>query len=218
MYIPAHFAETRIDVLHQLIQAHPLGALVTLEPQGLNANHLPFLISPPSAGAPCGTLRAHIARSNPLWQKQDPSSEALVIFQGAQTYISPNWYEEKQRSGKVVPTYNYAVVHAHGRLRIMDDAAWLLGLLQELTARHEADQPAPWQLSDAPPDYVEKLLAAIVGIEIPLTRLEGKWKVSQNRPTGDQSKIAAGLRASATPDALAMAALVAAAAPRDTCA
>ena len=208
MYIPAHFAEQRIDVLHQLIQAHPLGTLVTLEPQGLNANHLPFEIAAPSAEAPFGTLRAHIARANPIWKNLATATDALIVFQGPQAYITPGWYEEKKRSGKVVPTYNYAVVHAHGPVKIIDDVQWLSALLQGLTSRYEAAQAAPWSISDAPEEYIQKMLAAIIGIEIPLTRISGKWKASQNRTAPDRASIAAGLRASAEPDAVAMAALM----------
>ncbi|WP_394780510.1 FMN-binding negative transcriptional regulator [Undibacterium sp.] len=189
MYLPAHFAEERLDVLHQLIHAHPLGTLVTLDAGGLNANHIPFEIAAPEADAPYGVLRAHIARGNSLWKTASKEVDALVVFQGAQHYISPGWYEEKQVSGKVVPTYNYATVHASGPLRVIDDPAWLLALLNRLTNRHEAIQQAPWQVADAPADYVEKMLGAIIGIEIPVTRMLGKWKVSQNRSEADRLKV-----------------------------
>lgn len=209
MYVPAHFAEQRPEVLQQLMHAHPLGALVTLEPDGLNACHIPFEIAPASAAAPHGTLRAHIARNNPLWRHASAAIDALVIFQGPHAYITPSWYAEKQASGKVVPTYNYATVHAYGPLRIIDDAAWLQALLERLTNRHEAGRARPWQLGDAPPDYIEKMLGAIIGIEIPLRRVTGSWKTSQNRSAADRATIAAGLRASGDTDALAMAGLVA---------
>lgn len=208
MYIPTHFSEERIEVLHQLIQEHPLGTLVTIEQQGMNANHLPFEIAAPTADAPFGTLRAHIARSNPLWQNLDSSKESLIVFQGAQTYISPSWYEEKKRSGKVVPTYNYAVVHGYGMLRIVDDAQWLLNLLHRLTDHHEGKRTTPWKVSDAPENYIQKMLAAIIGIEIPLSKLSGKWKVSQNRPEQDRLNIAAELRMSTGQNAQAMATLI----------
>lgn len=210
MYIPSHFAEGRLEVLHQLIRSHPLGTLVTLEQDGMNANHLPFEIAAPSADAPFGTLRAHIARSNPLWKNLHNTKEALVVFQGEQAYITPNWYEEKKLSGKVVPTFNYAVVHAHGSLRVVDDAQWLLSLLHRLTDQHEGKRASPWQVSDAPEDYLQKMLTAIIGIEIPLARLSGKWKVSQNRPQQDRLNIAAGLREDGDQTKAAMAALVAA--------
>ena len=202
MYIPSHFAEERLEVLHQLIHAHPLGTLVTLDADGLNANHIPFEIAAPTADAPHGILCAHIARNNPLWKTASKEVEALVVFQGAQHYISPGWYEEKKISGKVVPTYNYATVHAHGPLRIIDDPVWLHALLQRLTTRHEAIQQAPWQVGDAPADYIEKMLSAIIGIQIPITRLAGKWKVSQNRSEADRLKVVQGLRElnSAHPD------------------
>lgn len=189
MYIPTHFAEERLEVLHQLIHAHPLGTLVTLDADGLNANHIPFEIAAPTEQAPYGILRAHIARNNSLWKTASKEVEALVVFQAAQHYISPGWYEEKQTSGKVVPTYNYAVVHAHGPLHVIDDAAWLHALLQRLTNRHESIQASPWKVDDAPADYIEKMLGAIIGIEIPLSKLAGKWKVSQNRPSADRQKV-----------------------------
>lgn len=194
MYAPAHFIEQRLDVLHALIHAHPLGTLVTHDDDGLCADHIPFEIGAATLDAPFGVLRCHVARANALWRLDAP---VLVVFQGPQAYISPAWYEEKARSGKVVPTFNYAVVHAHGRARIVDDPAWLLALLERLTDQHEAQQAAPWRVADAPPDYIAKMMAAIVGIEIPLTRLQGKWKISQNRSLADQQAIAAGLQTSA---------------------
>ena len=195
MYIPSHFVEQRLDVLHQLMHDHPLGTLVTLTPDGLDACHIPFEIAPASADAPHGTLRAHIARNNPLWRNASAALDALVVFQGPQAYITPSWYQEKAVSGKVVPTYDYATVHAYGPLRIIDDAAWLHALLERLSRRHEASRAQPWQLADAPPDHIEKMLAAIIGIEIPLSRVIGSWKASQNRSQADRSTIAAGLRA-----------------------
>lgn len=210
MYNTNHFTEERIDVLHELMQTNPLGTLVTLEPDGMNANHLPFEIIAPSAEAPFGTLRAHCARSNPLWKNLSSSNESLIVFQGAQTYITPSWYEEKKLSGKVVPTYNYAVVHGYGKVRVVEDPQWILNLLQSLTKYHEDKQATPWQISEAPESYIETMLAAIIGIEIPLTRLTGKWKVSQNRPEQDRLNIAAGLRMNAEQNAQTMATLVAA--------
>ncbi|MEC5159190.1 transcriptional regulator [Janthinobacterium sp. CG_23.3] len=192
MYQPALFEESRLDVLHALIDAHPLGAVVTHGAAGLGADHIPFEVGAPTAEAPFGVLRGHVARANPLWRHE---ADTLVLFQGAQAYITPAWYEEKARTGKVVPTYNYAVVHGYGRLRAIDDPQWLLAMLERLTARHEAAQAAPWRVDDAPPDFIAKTLAAIVGIEIPLTRIEGKWKTSQNRSARDKRSIAAGLGA-----------------------
>jgi transcriptional regulator len=189
MYAPSHFEETRLDTLHALIEAHPLGTLVTHGAAGLDADHIPFEIAAPTPGAPFGTLRAHVARANPLWRQG--GAPVLVVFQGPSGYVSPSLYLEKPLSGKVVPTYNYAVVHAHGLLRAVEDPAWILALLERLTGRHEASRAAPWRVADAPPAYIETLLAAIVGIEIPLDRLQGKWKLSQNRPPADQAAVAA---------------------------
>ncbi|NHQ92824.1 FMN-binding negative transcriptional regulator [Janthinobacterium lividum] len=211
MYSPASFREERLEVLHGLIDAHPLGALVRHDADGLCADHLPFEIAAPTPEAPFGTLRAHVARANPLWRNAGGNDEALVIFHGPHAYITPAWYAEKQRSGKEVPTFNYAVVHAHGPLRAIDDAAWLLGLVERLTARHEAGLAAPWQVSDAPAGYIEKLLKAIVGIEIPLTRITGKWKLGQNRSMQDQASMAHGLALDTQPGAAqALGALIAA--------
>nr|WP_314607144.1 FMN-binding negative transcriptional regulator [uncultured Janthinobacterium sp.] len=209
MYSPASFREERLDVLHGLMAAHPLGALVLHGADGLCADHLPFEIAAPTSDAPFGTLRAHVARANPLWRAA--GAGCMVIFQGPHAYITPAWYAEKQRSGKEVPTFNYAVVHAHGPLRAIDDRAWLLGLVTRLTARHEADQAAPWQVSDAPADYIDKMLKAIVGIEIPLTRITGKWKLGQNRSMQDQATMAHGLALDTQPGAAqALGALIAA--------
>ncbi len=204
MYLPRQFEETRIDVLHRLIRAHPLGALVTTGANGLEANHVPFEIDPDPA--PFGTLRAHVARANPVWR--EGAGDALVIFQGPERYVTPSWYRSKQEDGKVVPTWNYAVVHAHGVLRPVDDAAWLRAFVTRLTDRHEGRRAAPWKVTDAPADYVDKLLTAIVGIELPIARLAGKWKVSQNRPAADRAGVIAGLEADGDDAARAMAAAV----------
>jgi transcriptional regulator len=188
MYLPSHFEETRLEALHALVEAHPLGTLVTHSVQGLGADHIPFEIAAPSAAAPFGILRAHVARANPLWRQA--GAEVLAVFQGPSAYVSPSLYEEKPVTGKVVPTYNYAVVHAHGVLRAIEDPAWILALLERLTGRHEAARAAPWAVRDAPPEFVDTLLKAIVGIEIPIGRLQGKWKLSQNRPQSDQAAVA----------------------------
>lgn len=215
MYTPAHFAETRPEVLRALIDAHPLGTLVTLGSAGLDANHIPFEFDPaPSAAAPHGTLRAHVARANPVWRDFAPDLDVLVIFQGSQAYITPSWYaDSKPAQGKVVPTWNYCTVHAHGPLRVIDDPAWLHAQIGRLVARHEAARPVTWHVADAPADFIAKQVAAIVGIEIPVTRLAGKWKVSQNRSAGDRAGVAAGLAGTGSDEARAMAALVAPAAP-----
>jgi len=204
MYLPKHFEETRVDVLHGLIRAHPLGALVTRSGDGLEANHIPFEIDPDPA--PFGTLRAHVARANPVWR--EGLGEALVIFQGPEIYVSPSWYPSKREGGKVVPTWNYAVVHAYGALRAVDDAAWLRTFVERLTDRHEAARPDRWHVTDAPPDYVDKMVTAIVGIELPVARLAGKGKVSQNRPAADRAGVIAGLEADGDDAARAMAAAV----------
>jgi transcriptional regulator len=203
VYLPSHFEETRVESLHELIREHSLGTLVTLGSQGLNANHVPFEIE--ATPAPFGTLQCHVARVNPVWRDFSKDSETLVIFQGAQIYITPSWYATKKETGKVVPTYNYLVVHAYGRLRVVEDRAWLRNLVERLTNRHEAGRQEPWKVTDAPEDYLETMLGAIVGIEIPVTRLLGKWKASQNRPTVDRDGVARGLSEIDAADARAMA-------------
>ena len=206
MYLPRHFEETRVPVLHELIGAHPLGTVVVLTAGGLAANHIPLEVDPDPA--PFGTLRGHIARANPLWKDASADVEALVVFQGPNTYISPAWYPTKAASGKVVPTWNYAVVHAHGMPRFIDDRAWLRGFVERLTNRHEAARRDPWKVTDAPADYIEKQLAGIIGLEIPVSRLVGKWKVSQNRPDQDREGAIAGLRERGGETATAMADLI----------
>jgi transcriptional regulator len=203
MYLPSHFREERVDVVHQLIREHPLGALVTLGAEGLNANHIPFLIDPEPA--PFGTLRAHVARANPVWREFSRETETLVLFQGPHVYVTPSWYATKRETGKVVPTYNYLVVHAYGPLRAIEDTDWLRSFVGRLTNRFEAAREEPWKITDAPADYIEKQLRAIVGIEIPVTRLLGKWKVSQNRPAADREGVARGLRETGDANAAAMA-------------
>jgi transcriptional regulator len=206
MYQVAAFREERIDVMHALIRAHPLAVLVTSAGGTLEANHLPLLIDPlPSSQ---GTLRGHVARANPLW-KQLHDGEALAVFQGPQVYVTPSWYPEKRVSGKVVPTWNYAVVHAYGPLIIHDDRDWLRDLVSRLTGQQEAGLPQPWAIGDAPADYIERMLGAIVGIEILISRIEGKWKVSQNKADAERAGVADGLAQLADPQAQAMSELVA---------
>lgn len=207
MYLPEHFAERDPAVLHGLIAAHPLGALVTLGADGLAANHLPFMLD--AATGERGTLLTHVARANHVWHDRSADHEALVIFGGPGAYVSPNWYPTKAETHRHVPTYNYAVVHAHGRLIIHDDEKWLRGFLGRLTKRMEAAQPRPWKMGDAPQDYLRQMLGDIVGIEIPISRLAGKWKVSQNRLPVDRDGAVRGLRASGEPEAVAMAELIA---------
>jgi len=206
MYIPRQFEEPRVDVMHALIRAQPLATLVTLSSGGLNANHIPLHLA--ESPAPFGTLQGHVARANPILSDLNSEIESLAVFHGPNAYITPSWYATKKETGKVVPTWNYAVVHAYGFLRIVDDAAWLRAQLEALTAHNEAQFAEPWTVSDAPDEYIEKLMTAIVGIEMVITKLSGKWKVSQNQPAQNQAGVVAGLEASSLPDALAMAALV----------
>ena len=203
MYVPADFDEQRIEALHRLIQERPLGTLVTLTGDGLNANHIPFEID--AEPAPFGALRGHVARANPVWRDFSSVVEALVIFHGAQTYISPSWYPTKQATGEVVPTYNYLVVHGYGRMKIIHEREWLRGLVTRLTNRFEAERAVPWHVTDAPPAFIDKQLGAIVGIEIALTKLIGKWKVSQNRPATDRDGVVKGLNERDDADSLAIA-------------
>lgn len=191
MYVPRHFAETRVDVLHDLIRRHPLGTLIAATPDGPEASHVPFEID--AQPEPFGTLRCHLARANPLWQQIAADRPVLVVFQGEQGYVSPGWYAAKQEHGKVVPTWDYVAVHAYGLATVTHDAAWLRRMVEDLTNHHEHGRADPWHVSDAPADYVEKLLGAIVGVEITLTRLVGKWKLSQNRSVADRQGVIAGL-------------------------
>src|SRR5262245_58996643 len=191
MYLPKHFEETRVEVLHALMRAHPLAALVTPTADGLDANHIPLEIQPDPA--PFGTLRGHIARANSLWRRFSSGMPAMAIFLGPNTYISPSWYPSKEKTGKVVPTWNYAVVHAHGPLRFIEDRGWLKGLVERLTDHHEKNRSHPWSVSDAPADYIDATLESIVGLEMPIVQLVGKWKVSQNRPVEDQAAVAENL-------------------------
>jgi len=206
MYMPAHFQEDRVEVLHVLIREHPLAALVTLGADGLFASHIPLEIDPEPA--PFGTLRGHVARGNPQWLDFRPQTEALAIFQGPTSYVSPSWYETKRETGKVVPTWNYAVVHARGPLVIHDDPAWLGALVRRLTAGQESRFAQPWAVEDAPADFIERQLKAIVGIEIPLARLDGKWKMSQNRPPADREGVARNLGQLGDDESRAVAGLV----------
>lgn len=192
MYLPEHFAEIRTDELHRLIREQPLGALVRSTPHGLDADHVPFELDP--ARGPVGTLQAHVARANPVALPAGEGMEVLVIFRGHQGYISPNWYPSKHEAHRQVPTWNYEVVHAHGRLRIIDDEKFVAGLLARLTRRHEAGEPRPWRMGDAPRDYLQERLRSVVGIEVELTRLEGKRKLSQNREPRDIDGAVSALR------------------------
>ena len=205
MYLPAHFEETRTAVMHDLLRAHPLATWVVQSADGLVVNHIPFLVD--ADRGPHGTLVGHVARANPVWKQLGTS---VAVFQGPQAYVSPNWYPTKHAHGKAVPTWNYAVVHAHGTPRAIDSRDALLNIVTRLTGVHEAGQAAPWAVSDAPADYLEQMLKAIVGIEMPIERLVGKWKVSQNRSEADRLGTVAGLRHQGDAQSVAMAALVAA--------
>ena len=187
MYLPKHFAETDVGVMHDLMQAYPLATLVSHGPDGLSANHIPLQLD--TTAGPNGTLRGHIARANPLSKASAVDGETLLIFRGPESYISPYAYATKAEHGKVVPTWNYVAVHAYGELRVIDDPAWIFSQLSALTATNEAALPQPWAVSDAPTEYIEKMLGAIVGIEISITRLLGKWKVSQNQPAENQASL-----------------------------
>lgn len=213
MYLPEHFHQTDPALLHRAIVDHPLGALVTLTPAGLTADHIPFLWEPRGEQ---GTLIGHVARNNPVWRLGSGVEEALVIFQGPAHYISPNWYPSKQETHEVVPTYNYLVVHAHGPLQIHEDEKWLRGVVGKLTKHFESSEPQPWKMADAPRDYLQSMLADIVGVEIPITRLTGKWKVNQNRLPQDRAGVVAALHATGTAADLTMANLVAESLSRGT--
>ncbi len=208
MYQPPHFIETRLDVLHALIRAHPLGLLVTNGPDGPVANPVPFLLDAEVGGS--GRLRAHLARANPQWRliAETPGTTALVVFQGVDTYVTPSWYETKRETGKVVPTWNYAMVQARGPVRAIEDADWIAAQVTALTATHETERPQPWKVTDAPEAFVQAQIKGIVGIEIEIAALDGKWKVSQNRPMADRAGVAEGLDTEDGASAPAMAELV----------
>jgi transcriptional regulator len=192
LYVPPHFKEDRIDVLHDAIRRAGLATLVTLNADGLVASHLPLLLDP--APAPYGTLVGHLARANQQLRGIDTNVPALVIFEGPDGYITPSWYGAKRETGKVVPTWNYAAIHAYGTLELFDDPARLLDVVTRLTDKHEAGRARPWAVGDAPDDFVQGMLRGIVGIALPVSRLEGKAKMSQNRPATDLPGIVQGLR------------------------
>jgi transcriptional regulator len=208
MYQPEHHRENDPGVQHALIRAHPLGLLVTAGAGGLEANPIPFVLDA-AAGAK-GVLRGHLARANRQWRDVDPSIAALVVFQGAEAYITPSWYATKAETGKVVPTWNYAMVQVSGALRVTDDLDWLRRQVEALTLAQEGARREPWQVADAPAPFVAAMLRGIVGIEVEIARIEGKWKVSQNRPEADRTGVVSGLRAEES-TAAAMAELVEAA-------
>ncbi len=184
MYVPNHFLESRPEVLHELMRSNPLGVLITHGAEGLDANQLPFELD--ATLGEHGVLRAHVARNNPVWQSMDNGDEVLVVFRSQDAYISPNWYPSKHESHKQVPTWNYQVVHAHGRITLHDDEQYVRGLVARLTRTHEVNEPKPWKMGDAPPDYINTMLKSIVGLEVDITRLVGKFKLSQNREVRDR--------------------------------
>jgi transcriptional regulator len=194
MYIPPSNAEHDRSVIFDFIESNPLGALVTSSADGLFATHLPLVLH--RTRGEHGTLEGHVARANPHHRQALTSNEALVIFTGPEAYITPSWYAAKQEHGKVVPTWNYVAVHAYGTLRFIEDEAYLRRHLEELTTRHESQRPEPWAVTDAPADYISAMVKAIVGVELTITRLEGKWKMSQNRSAADIAGVVRGLSAS----------------------
>jgi transcriptional regulator len=193
MYVPALFKEDNVAVLHDAIRHYGFGTLVTLNDTEMEASHIPMLLDPEPA--PYGTLLGHLARANPQWKRVKPGSETLAIFLGPDTYITPSWYPTKQESGKVVPTWNYLAIHAYGTLSFFDDAKELRAHVTRMTETHEAPRAAPWAVSDAPAEFVDGMVRAIVGFRLPITKLEGKWKMSQNRPAQDVSGVLEGLKA-----------------------
>ena len=181
MYIPDHFSIKNVEVMHTIIQTHPLGVLVTMTPEGLDANHIPFELD-----AARDVLTAHVARANPVWQQCGNGMDALVIFRGEESYISPNWYPSKHEFHRQVPTWNYEVVHVHGRMVVQDTEKFVRGVVGRLTRKHEAIEAKPWKMGDSTPEFIDGMLKAIVGIEISITRMEGKAKLSQNREDRDR--------------------------------
>ncbi len=208
MYRPQHFTEDRPDVLHALIRARPLAALVVQTGDGLQASHVPLQLVTSAPGETL--LRGHVARANTLWRDYKPGSEALAIFQGADAYVSPAWYPSKREHGRVVPTWNYVVVQARGPLAIIEDRDWLRRLVGELSTEHEAARGSGWQVTDAPPAYIEQMLRAIVGFEMRVARLEGQWKLSQNRSAADHAGVRDALLGSGDTAAAEVGALMAA--------
>ncbi|CAN2534172.1 Protease+synthase+and+sporulation+protein+PAI+2 [Methylocapsa aurea] len=209
MYLPDRFHEQDFETIAALIEARPLAALTRLVNGAIVADHIPFLFD-----AEANALRAHVARANPLWRDFDSTSEALAIFAGLDHYVTPSWYATKRETGKVVPTWNYEAVHVYGRLRAIEDANWIRALLRDLTAHREATRPAPWALADAPADFIDAQLKAVVGIELSITRIEAKRKLSQNRNAADRAGVVDGLKAEGGEAAERMAKAIAALDPK----
>lgn len=206
MYQPPHHREDRREVQYALIRSHPLGLLISSGEGGLLANPIPFRLVKTEVGL--GTLQAHMARANPQWRALSAGAEVLIVFQGADHYITPSWYETKRETGKVVPTWNYAIVQVRGTVRVIEDSQWLRAQVDRLTDGHESRRMIPWAVGDAPDDFITAQLKGIVGIEVQITAIEGKWKVSQNRNEADRRGVAEGLDAERSETAGAMAAMV----------
>ena len=199
MYQPPHFREDDLVTQHALIRAHPLGLLITAGAGGLIANALPFLLD--ADASPKGTLRVHMAKANGQWRELQAGAPALVVFQGAGSYITPSWYATKRETGKVVPTWNYAMVQVRGAATVCEDAEWLRAQVEALTAGHEGRRAASWAVTDAPDAYIAAQLKGIVGVEIEIAAIDGKWKVSQNRPQADIIEVVGGLSSEYDPHA-----------------
>ncbi len=206
VYLPELFIETDRDSIFSLIESNPLGLLVTTGPDGISANLIPFVLD--RAWGEHGRLLTHVARNNPVWRDHEPESEALIVFQSVDRYITPNWYPSKQITHEAVPTWNYAMVQARGEMIVHDDLKWVRGQAGQLTKKMEASEPVPWKMSDAPRAYADGMLAQTVGIEIPIRSLIGKVKANQNRTDADAAGVVAGLRARGSDDDLAMADLI----------
>ena len=204
MYVPEAFRQHDVAALHAMMRAYPLATLVTATADGLDANHIPLLLDPEPA--PFGTLRGHVARANRIWEHASGDADALVIFHGPDAYVSPSWYPSKQQTGKAVPTWNYVVVHAYGRPRFIDDSTWLRAHVTALSRQHESGRTPSWEVGDAPGDYIDAMVRGIVGLEMPIARLTGKWKLSQNRTPADRDAVIVALEAAAEADPRAVAA------------
>lgn len=205
MFQPPVFREDRQDVIHELIVAHPFATVVAFATGGLTADHVPLVLK---SGSEKVSLQGHIAANNPLFRETPETFEVLTIFQGPQTYVTPSWYASKQDHGKVVPTWNYVVVHVRGELRFTRETDWLLEHLNDLTRQHESHRSEPWDVSDAPTDFVRRQLKGLVGFEISIHDMQGTWKVSQNKSLKDWTGVKAGLEQEAEPDAKEIAQLV----------
>jgi transcriptional regulator len=212
MYQPLPHRQEQLEAQHALIRSHPLGLLISHGANGLEANSIPFLIDPQASKL--GTLQAHMARANGQWRALDAASDVLVVFRGADHYITPGWYETKRETGKVVPTWNYVMVQARGRPRVIEDAVWLRAQIAALTKKHESARPAPWAVGDAPEAFIAMQIKAIVGVEIEIAEISGKWKVSQNRPAADRIGVVAGLEALGEEASVEMASIVRESAPK----